>query len=52
MPALIVKPNVMRQVQPDVYLSANGFSARREEGFTPNGNPIGQRWVLRDANGA
>lgn len=52
MPALIVKSNVMRQVQPDVYLSATGFSARREEGFTPNGNPIGQRWVLRDANGA
>lgn len=51
-PTLIDKSNVMCEVEPDVYRAANGFSARREDGITPNGNPVGQRWVLRDANGA
>ena len=44
--------NVMIEVEPDVYRAANGFTARREDGLTPAGNPIGKRWVLRDANGA
>lgn len=52
MTTLIDKSNVMREVGPDVYRAANGFSARREEGITPDGNPVGQRWVLRDENGA
>lgn len=52
MPTVIDKSNVMREVEPDVYRAANGFSARREDGFTPNGNHVGQRWVLRDANGS
>jgi len=43
--------NVMYEVEPDVYQATNGFSARREDGMTPNGNPIGGRWVLRDASG-
>jgi hypothetical protein len=42
----------MVEIQPDVYRAANGFTARREGGQTPNGNPVGQRWVLRDAAGA
>jgi len=52
MPRVIDAPNVMHQVEPDVYRSATGFTARREDGLTPNGNPVGQRWVLRDASGA
>lgn len=42
----------MREVGPGVYQASNGFTARREGGVTPNGNPVGQRWVLRDALGA
>lgn len=47
-----VADNVMIEVEPEVYRAANGFSARREDGLTPNGNPISQRWVLRDPAGA
>lgn len=43
--------NVMHEVEPDVYRSSNGFSARREDGLTPSGTPIGLRWVLRDPSG-
>lgn len=43
--------NVMIEVEPDVYRAANGFTARREDGLTPNGNPVGQRFVLRDTAG-
>lgn len=52
MPAITDTPNVMREVAQGVYRAANGFIARIEDGLTPNGNPIGQRWVLRDAQGA
>lgn len=52
MPMIIDTPNVMHEVEPDVYQAENGFTARREDGFTPNGNPVGWRWVLRDASGA
>lgn len=44
--------NIMIEVEQEVYRAANGFTARREDGLTPNGNPIGQRWVLRDTSGA
>lgn len=27
------------------------YTARREEGLTPNGNEIGGRWVVRDRDG-
>lgn len=43
---------VMREVATEVYLGADGSTARRESGKTPNGNPVAQRWVLRDAHGA
>jgi hypothetical protein len=33
------------------YESLGGWAMRREEGFTPNGNPVGHRWVLRDGFG-
>lgn len=44
--------NVMVEVEPDVYRASSGFIARREDGLTPNGNPVGQRWVLRNTPGA
>ena len=44
--------DVMVEVEPDVYRAGNGFTARREDGLTPNGNPVAGRWVLRDADGA
>lgn len=43
--------NVMIQVEEWLYRSSEGFSAQIEEGVTPNGNPVGHRWVLRDAEG-
>lgn len=52
MPASADKSNVMHQVEPGVYVAENGFTARCEDGLTPNGNPVGRRWVLRDASGA
>jgi len=52
MPASVHKSNVMHEVEPGVYVAENGFTARCEDGLTPNGNPVGQRWVLRDAVGA
>ena len=42
----------MREVSNDVYASDDGHTASRESGSTPNGNPLGGRWVLRDAAGA
>lgn len=52
MPAITQAVNVMHQVEQDIYRAANGCTARREDGLTPSGNPVGQRWVLRDASGA
>ena len=43
--------NHMVEVETEVYQSGVGHVARREDGLTPNGNPIGLRWVLRDAAG-
>lgn len=41
---LIEHPNHPNQV----YTSDCGYTMRREKkGTTPNGNPIGNRWVLR-----
>jgi len=40
--------NVMQQVNEDLYHSLNGYQAQIEYGFTPNGDSIGGRWVLRD----
>jgi hypothetical protein len=30
------------------YLSETGIKLSREYGLTPNGNPLGGHWVLRD----
>lgn len=48
-----LKTTLMVKVNSGLYESSDGtFSASIEEGKTPNGNPIGGRWVLRDAAGA
>ena len=52
MPTPIDKSNVMHEVEPGVYVAENGFTACREDGLTPDGNPVGRPWVLRDASGA
>jgi len=33
------------------YVSEDFWMMRREWGDTPNGNPLGGRWVLRDEKG-
>lgn len=33
------------------YESEEGFVMQREDGFTPNGNPFADRWVLRGPQG-
>jgi hypothetical protein len=33
------------------YLSGTGMKLSREYGLTPNGNPLGGHWVLRDTDG-
>lgn len=43
--------NVMILLNDFSYKSGSGFSAQIEDGFTPNGTPIGGRWVLRDKTG-
>lgn len=35
----------------DIYVALDGSIISREDGHTPNGNKIGQRWVYRDAMG-
>lgn len=41
----------MTQITPNQYNSEDGWVLQREYGFTPHGNPIEGRWVLRDHNG-
>jgi hypothetical protein len=43
---------IMREVSDDAYEDDGGFTMRREQGKTPNGNEIGGRWVLRDPQGS
>ena len=43
--------NVMTLWNDIQYRSHSGFTAMIEDGLTPNGNPIGSRWVLRDPDG-
>lgn len=38
----------MARTNDDRYEADNGFVLAREYGKTPNGNPMGGRWVLRD----
>jgi hypothetical protein len=42
----------MVETREEEYLSEDGWSMKRENGTTPNGNPMGGRWVLRDAEGS
>ena len=42
----------LNEVMEDEYRSGIGHVMRREQGTTPNGNPIGGRWVLRAPDGA
>lgn len=35
----------------NAYLSETGMKLSREHGLTPNGNPLGGQWVLRDKDG-
>ena len=41
-----LQPVVMRETQHQVY-SCDELELKREEGKTPNGNPMNNRWVLR-----
>lgn len=45
-------PRIMVEVEPDRFKAGCGYSAQRESGLTPNGNPIAGRWLLRDQNGS
>lgn len=33
------------------FLASDGRAMKRENGETPNGNPLGGRWVLRSPQG-
>jgi hypothetical protein len=43
---------VLTQEAPERYKSAEGHTMQREQGETPNGNPIGGYWVLRSPSGS
>jgi hypothetical protein len=38
-------------IENERYECQNGMVLQREQGTTPEGNPIGGRWVLRSADG-
>lgn len=38
-------------VEKQGFRFSNGWKMAREQGETPNGNPIDDRWVLRNENG-
>lgn len=41
----------LQQVNDDLYHAHDGRRMEREYGETPNGNPLGGRWVLRTIEG-
>lgn len=41
----------MHEVSDQEYQSDCGKTLRREDGLTPNGNPINGKWVLRNEDG-
>lgn len=52
MPILATKSETFMHLNGEErYKSDDGHSARREDGLTPNGNPLCGRWVLRNASG-
>lgn len=42
---------MLHEVNDKLYRADDGRSMGREHGETPNGNPLGGRWVLRSAAG-
>jgi hypothetical protein len=43
----------LKEITPDqCYRGEDGTTMQRENGLTPNENPIGNKWVLRSADGA
>ena len=42
---------IMTCVADGTYRSTYGWKLEREFGETPNGNPLGGKWVLRDTLG-
>lgn len=47
----VAAAKVLAETGLDEYRSEDGHVMRREEGTTPNGNPISGRWVLRAPGG-
>ncbi|HET6890503.1 MAG TPA: hypothetical protein VFH31_05325 [Pyrinomonadaceae bacterium] len=41
----------MRQTSDDNYVGDGDYRMQREYGFTPNGNSLGGKWVLRGPEG-
>ena len=41
----------MNKVSESLYESEEGYKLEREYGYTPHGNGMRGRWVLRDAKG-
>lgn len=41
----------LHQVNDSLFRADDGSRMEREYGETPNGNPLGGRWVLRSADG-
>lgn len=46
----VVPLRKMRGTSEDNAIGNDGYRMQREYGETPNGNPIGGRWVLRGPN--
>lgn len=46
-----IKLTALEDPEVDGYVTEDGGTVKREEGLTPNGNPINGRWVYRDATG-
>lgn len=44
-------PLMHELVDEQEYRSDDGHTIKREQGLTPNGNPLNGRWVLRDPEG-
>lgn len=42
---------VMRDTGQQLYRCNRNYELKREQGQTPNGNSMNNRWVLRDENG-
>ena len=45
------RPEHLVKIAEEQYRSDTGYTMQREDGLTPNGNQLNQRWVLRDPAG-